>query len=388
MEINCCRACHDCVLGMVVEREQETDARKFVEDLKKETVVIKHIEAKESNRKAPLLFNLAELQAECSKRFKISPNDTLEIAQALYEKKLTTYPRTDARVISTAVAKEILTNLSGLKQLPYASEYVVKIEQEKLYSGIDKTSYTDDSKITDHYAIIPTGQISAAASLNELQGKVYELIVRRFLSIFYPSAVYANYKLEIQAGRESFFASCKKLKSRGYLEVAESKADEENENRESKEFVELLSRYKEGQKLQKGEFKIAEGKTSPPKRYDSGSLILAMENAGKLIEDEVLREQIKGAGIGTSATRAAIIEKLVKNSYLILNPKTQILSPHGNGEAVYDIVLKTLPDFLSPELTARWETKLSMIEQGTLSKEIYLAEIETYVREKIAEIKG
>ena len=319
--------------------KKQESAENLIAGLSGKTAVVSSIERGTSRKKAPLLFNLAELQAECSKRFKISPDETLQVAQDLYEKKLTTYPRTDARVLSTAVAKEIGKNISRLKGYEPVQGFVERIMKEGLHYNIAKTQYTDDSKITDHYAIIPTGQLTELRSLNELQRSVYDLIVRRFLSIFYPSAEYQTVKLVVAVGEEKLFAGAKALKVPGFLEIAGRRQDaekesgkDENEETDSPGLLELADQLTEGQELPVNGYSLKEGSTKPPKRYTSGSMVLAMENAGQLIEDEELRAQIKGSGIGTSATRAEIIKKLVRIGYLHLNKKSQILSPEVLGE--------------------------------------------------------
>ena len=297
--------------------KKQESAENLIQELSGKTAVVESIERGTSRKKAPLLFNLAELQAECSKRFKISPDETLQVAQDLYEKKLTTYPRTDARVLSTAVAKEIGKNISRLKGYEPVQGYVERIMKEGLHYNIAKTQYTDDSKITDHYAIIPTGQLTELRSLNELQRSVYDLIVRRFLSIFYPAAEYQTVKLVVAVGEEKLFAGAKALKAPGFLEIAGRKQEEEkegsnkedNEETDSPGLLELADQLTKGQELPVNGYSLKEGSTKPPKRYTSGSMVLAMENAGQLIEDEELRAQIKGSGIGTSATRAEIIKK-------------------------------------------------------------------------------
>ena len=306
--------------------KKQESAENLIQELSGKTAVVESIERGTSRKKAPLLFNLAELQAECSKRFKISPDETLQVAQDLYEKKLTTYPRTDARVLSTAVAKEIGKNISRLKGYEPVQGYVERIMKEGLHYNIAKTQYTDDSKITDHYAIIPTGQLTELRSLNELQRSVYDLIVRRFLSIFYPAAEYQTVKLVVAVGEEKLFAGAKALKAPGFLEIAGRKQEEEkegsnkedNEETDSPGLLELADQLTKGQELPVNGYSLKEGSTKPPKRYTSGSMVLAMENAGQLIEDEELRAQIKGSGIGTSATRAEIIKKLVRIGYLSL----------------------------------------------------------------------
>ena len=358
--------------------KKQESAESLITELSGKTAVVSSIERGTSRKKAPLLFNLAELQAECSKRFKISPDETLQVAQDLYEKKLTTYPRTDARVLSTAVAKEIGKNISRLKGYEPVQGYVERIMKEGLHYNIAKTQYTDDSKITDHYAIIPTGQLTELRSLNELQRSVYDLIVRRFLSIFYPSAEYQTVKLVVAVGEEKLFAGAKALKVPGFLEIAGRRQEaekesgkDENEETDSPGLLELADQLTKGQKLPVNGYSLKEGSTKPPKRYTSGSMVLAMENAGQLIEDEELRAQIKGSGIGTSATRAEIIKKLVRIGYLHLNKKSQILSPEVLGEMVYEVVNMTVPALLNPKMTASWEKGLDGITRGTVIMEDY-----------------
>ncbi len=364
--------------------KKEEDAHKLIGELQGKEAAVISIEKGTSRKKAPLLFNLAELQAECAKRYKISPDETLQAAQDLYEKKLTTYPRTDARVLSTAVAKEIRKNLNRLKGYEPTLKYTERILQEGLHLKIAKTQYTDDSKVTDHYAIIPTGQMTELGSLNERQRKIYDLIVRRFLSIFYPAAVYQNVKLVAGIGAERFFASAKALKEPGFLEIVGKNQEEENgkEEAESPGLLGLAEKLKNGDKLDVKGLSIKEGKTSPPKRYTSGSMVLAMENAGQLIEDEELRAQIKGSGIGTSATRAEIIKKLVRIGYLNLNKKTQILSPERLGEMIYEVVDMTVPALLNPKMTASWEKGLDGITQGTVEFSDYRGKLEDFIRKE------
>ena len=376
---------------------KESDAIDFMEELKGKQAFIQTIEKGTSKKRAPLLFNLAELQAECAKRFKISPDQTLEIAQELYEKKLTTYPRTDARVLSSAVAKEIYKNVSRLKNYDIVTTFVDRIMNEKRYAGLEKTMYTDDSKVTDHYAIIPTGQLSELNKLGELQRSVFELIVRRFLSIFYPPAEYETVKLvvsvDLKPYKECFYSSSKVLKTPGYLEIAgipkqkESGKDlSDNPNEEDsnvsdgKVLLEIADSLKKDQPVTANDYELREGKTSPPKRYTSGSMVLAMENAGQLIEDEELREQIKGCGIGTSATRAEIIKKLVRIGYLNLNKKTQILTPENLGEMVYEVVNMTVPSLLNPQMSASWEKGLDGITRGTVDFWDYRKKLEQFIR--------
>ena len=309
----------------------------------------------------------------------------MQAAQDLYEKKLTTYPRTDARVLSTAVAKEIGKNISRLKGYEPTAAFAERIMAEGLYRNIAKTQYTDDSKITDHYAIIPTGQVNELRTLTSLQRSVYDLIVRRFLSIFYPAAEYQTIKLTIAVEREKFFVGARMLKAPGYLEIAGKRQDEEKENPEEQEGTGLFAAaavLKKGQTVSVNGYEIKEGKTSPPKRYTSGSMVLAMENAGQLIEDEELREQIKGSGIGTSATRAEIIKKLVRIGYLNLNKKSQVLSPEVLGERVYEVVAMTVPALLNPKMTASWEKGLDGITRGTVVMEDYRAKLEDFIRKE------
>lgn len=356
--------------------------KKYAEKLlaifnKSEKLKVVSVERKQEKKKAPLLFNLAELQNECSKKFKISPDETLEIAQKLYEARLTTYPRTDARVLSTPVAKEIQKNLSGLASYSHGGNFATEILKKEMYREIEKTQYTDDSKITDHYAIIPTGQINNV-SLSDVEKQVYELIIDRFLSIFYPPAVYEKVEVVLtHPCKEKFYASEKILKSYGYLEVTGVPSNKQQ----------TLAGVQEGTVL-KAEFSISEGQTKPPSRYNSGSMILAMENAGNLIEDEELRAQIKGSGIGTSATRAEVLKKLVKLEYICLNSKTQIITPHKDGEVVYDIVKDNIKDLLSPKMTASWEKGLTQIANGEISKAKYIDTLNQYVEKHVNEIKG
>ena len=380
--------------------KEEKDAQALIEMCTGKEAKVKAIEKSISKKRAPLLFNLAELQAECAKRFKISPDETLQIAQDLYEKKLTTYPRTDARVLSTPVAKEIYKNLNKLKGYEVVAPYVEHILQTKTYATIAKTSYVDDSKVTDHYAIIPTGQLTELNKLDSLQRSVFELICRRFLSIFYPVAEYQNVKLTVAVEKEEFFASAKVLKSPGYLEVAglpKKKTtvnaeeienpdgnpfgdDEEGKTADPQALLELADRLHIGDVLEVNGYAIRYGKTSPPKRYTSGSMVLAMENAGQLIEDEELREQIKGCGIGTSATRAEIIKKLVRIGYLNLNKKTQILTPENLGEMIFEVVNLTVPALLNPQMSASWEKGLDGITRGTVDFWDYRTKLEDFIR--------
>ena len=367
---------------------KEEDAKAFLESLAGKEARVSSVEKGISKKKAPLLFNLAELQAECAKRFKISPDETLQIAQDLYEKKLTTYPRTDARVLSSAVAKEISKNVSRLKGYEPVSQFVNAIMQSGTYRGIGRSAYTDDSKITDHYAIIPTGQLTELNSANGLHRQVYDLIVRRFLSIFYPPAEYQTVKFIAKIEKESFFAGGKILKSPGYLcvlgkEAAEEKDEDGGEKEEgtnAKTLLAMIEKLSENDVVPVKGMDIKEGKTSPPKRYTSGSMVLAMENAGQLIEDEELRAQIKGSGIGTSATRAEIIKKLVRVGYLNLNRKSQVLTPTMLGEMIFETVSMTVPELLNPKMTASWEKGLDGITRGTVDMGEYRAKLEDFIR--------
>ena len=344
---------------------------------------------KKEKKNPPLLFNLAELQNECSRRFHISPDETLKAAQELYEKKLTTYPRTDARVISSAVAKEIAGNIRGLSQYGPVAEFAKEVLDGGLYKGIGKSRYTDDSAITDHYAIIPTGQgLSALSRVSAISAKVYDLIARRFLSIFYPPAVYSKLAAVIECGGESFYYNERSLIDPGYLKVTGSAADQGNEDEETGEGSSVSAALRKGMKLGVNGFEIKEGKTTPPKRYTSGSMILAMENAGSLIEDESLREQIKGSGIGTSATRAEILSKLVRIGYIKINKKTQVMTPELLGEMVFDVVVRTIPQLLAAELTASWERGLTGVAGGDITSAEYMEKLEAYVRRRTDAVKA
>lgn len=349
------------------------------------------VEKKKEMKNPPLLFNLAELQNECSKLFKISPDETLKITQELYEKKMVTYPRTDARVLSTAVSKEIDKNIKGLQNLSYAKDYVAEILDSGTYKNIAKTRYVNDSQITDHYAIIPTGQgLNAFGALSALASKVYELIVRRFLSIFYPAAEYKKIGIIVKIKGESFFASFRILEKEGYLKVAKSNPeDSEPAEEESADqaFLLIIMKLKKGMLLPVSFLTIKEGETTPPKRYSSGSLILAMENAGQLIEDEELRAQIKGSGIGTSATRAEILNKLVLINYLNLNKKTQIITPTLLGELIFEVVNTSIKSLLNAELTASWEKGLTYVSEGQITKEEYINKLEGFVIKMVNGVK-
>lgn len=363
--------------------------------------VLDSIERKKETKNPPLLYNLAELQNDCSKYFKISPDQTLQIIQELYEKKLVTYPRTDARVLSTAVAKEIYKNIAGLKNYDKAAAFAEEILKSGSYKGIAKTRYVNDKQITDHYAVIPTGQgFGALAGVNPTAQKVYEIIVRRFLSIFFPPAVYQKVSLVADVKGEKFFASFKVLQQEGYLKAAQfsfarkkeenegtTEGEEEEETKCDAAFMEQLQKLKAGEKLTLRELTIKEGETSPPKRYNSGTMILAMENAGQLIEDEELRAQIKGSGIGTSATRAEILKKLVNIEYLALNKKTQILTPTLMGEMIYDVVDGSIRPLLNPALTASWEKGLTMVADGSITADEYMEKLDGFVSRRTNAVK-
>ena len=375
---------------------------------------IESIEKKKEKKNPPLLYNLAELQNDCSKRFKISPDETLRIVQELYEKKLVTYPRTDARVLSTAVAKEITRNLNGLSKYPPAQPYLQDILSFGSHKNLAKTRYVNDKQITDHYAIIPTGQgLGALNSLSATSHKVYDLIVRRFLSIFYPPAVYQKVAIVSSIKEERFFSNFKVLAEEGYLKVAgvpkgrntSAKGKPEGSMKEEEEkesgadgaeeeqgldtaLFEVIKSLKKGAVLPVRALNIKEGETSPPKRYNSGSIILAMENAGQLIEDEELRAQIKGSGIGTSATRAEILKKLINIKYLSLNKKTQVITPTLQGEMVYDVVDHSIKSLLNPELTASWEKGLNYVAEGTITSEEYMQKLDHFVTVRTVGVKG
>ncbi len=339
------------------------------------------IERKKENKNAPLLFNLAELQNECSKLFKISPDETLGIVQELYEKKLVTYPRTDARVLSSAVAKEIARNIRGLTGFGAVAAFASEVLEQGSYKGIARTRYVNDKQITDHYAIIPTGQgLGALKSVADKAAKVYELIARRFLSIFYPPAVYRKINLVTVMDREKFFSSFRVLEQEGYLKVANGKKGKEDAFAPA--LLEALQKLKKGMVLDVKKLEIKESETSPPKRYNSGSMILAMENAGQLIEDEELREQIKGSGIGTSATRAEILKKLIANKYIALNKKTQILTPTLLGEMIFDVVNLSIRSLLNPELTASWEKGLTYVAEGLITSAEYMTKLDDFIKRR------
>ncbi len=361
---------------------------------------IASIERKKEKKNPPLLFNLAELQNECSKRFKISPDETLKVIQELYERKLVTYPRTDARVLSTAVAKEIHKNLNGLMKYEPAIPYLKEIVEFGSYKGLEKTRYVNDKQITDHYAIVPTGQgLNSLHSLSSLSKSIYDVIVRRFLSIFYPPAVYQKISIVTKIDTECFFSSFKVLAEEGYLKVAgvpkkkkasgDETEDLENNGEKNSDlaFFEKIKTLKKGMTLTVQALEIKEGKTSPPKRYNSGSMILAMENAGQLIEDEELRAQIKSSGIGTSATRGEILKKLINNKYLALNKKTQIITPTMLGEMIFDVVNHSISSLLNPELTASWEKGLTYVAEGTITSEEYMKKLDDFISRRTENVK-
>ena len=362
------------------------DANKFIESLENKKAVVVEIKKSKQKENPPLLFNLAEIQNECTKLFKIKPDETLEIIQNLYEKKLVTYPRTDARVLSTAIAKEITKNLNGIAKGFKDEEiqaYIKKMAEEKYKTDLIKTKYVDDSKITDHYAIIPTGQgFENYEGLNELNKNVYKLIVKRFLAIFYPAAEFNKVNITIEVEKEKFYASGRVCIKKGYQEILKS-TKKTTENVENSENIEILNSLKKGMEIEVKEFLAKEAETTPPTRYNSGSIILAMENAGKLIEDEELREQIKGAGIGTSATRAEIIKKLEKIKYIDINSKTQIITPTKKGETIYDVVNLSMSDMLNPKLTASWEKGLDMVAKKEIKPDEFMGKLEKYIKQKV-----
>ena len=384
------------------------------------SALVEEIQKKKENKNPPLLYNLAELQNDCSKFFKISPDETLKIIQELYEKKLVTYPRTDARVLSTAVAKEIHKNIGGLRGYTPLKQFADEILQKGAYKGLEKTRYVNDKQITDHYAIIPTGQgLGNLGGLSALNAKVYELIVRRFLSIFYPPAVWQKFAITLKAGEERFFSNFKVLAQEGYLKVAyvykkdsaattnrekqptpNEKTNDQDQNKEpdkdaeseteikcDEEFMKILMDLKKNAQADMLSFEVKEGETSPPKRYTSGSIILTMENAGQFIEDDELRAQIKGSGIGTSATRAEILKKLVNIEYLALNKKTQVLTPTQMGEMIYDVVESSIKPLLEPKLTASWEKGLTMVADGSISSNEYMGKLTDFVGRRTNAVK-
>ena len=390
------------------EREKAEELIRFLSEKQPVSGTILSIEKKKETKNPPLLYNLAELQNDCSKRFKISPDQTLKVVQELYEKKLVTYPRTDARVLSSAVAKEIGKNISGLKGFPPCTAFAEEVLAGSSWKTIGKTRYVNDKQITDHYAIVPTGQgMGALKSLSSLGARVYELITRRFLSIFYPAAVYRKYGVELLSETEHFFANFKLLKEPGYLKVLDVSSSRKNGEGEAGgkerqqawehdpleqekgdfqetvirggDFAQMLEGLKKGMTLELKALSVKEGETSPPKRYTSGSMILAMENAGQLIEDEELRAQIKGSGIGTSATRAEILKKLMSIHYLSLNAKTQVITPTLLGELIYEVVQASIHQLLNPELTASWEKGLTYVAEGSITEEEYMEKLERFV---------
>ena len=371
--------------------KKEEIAKKFIKSLENKEAVITELKKTKQKENAPLLFNLAEVQNECTKKFKIKPDETLEIIQNLYEKKLVTYPRTNARVLSTAVAKEISKNLNGLAK-NFKDEEIKKIinimVEEKYSTDLKKTKYVNDSKITDHYAIIPTGQgFENFEALNDLQKNVYKLIVKRFLAIFYPPAEYSKVNVTVNIEEETFFGTGKVCIKRGFLDVLKpEKKDNEKEGEENQSNLDILKNLKKGEKVEIQNFEITDSETSPPSRYNSGNLVLAMENAGKLIEEEELREQIKGAGIGTSATRGEIIKKLEKIQYIKINSKTQIVTPTEKGEAIYDIVNQAMPDMLNPKLTASWEKGLDLVAKREIKPDIFMEKLEKYICSKFEKL--
>ena len=383
--------------------KKEESAKQLITELSAEEPIeltVQKVEKKTEKKAPPMLYNLAELQNDCSRLFKISPTDTLNTVQTLYERKLVTYPRTDARVLSTAVAKEIGKNIGGLQKYEPLAQYAQLIMQQGAYKGVAKSKYVNDKQITDHYAIIPTGQgLGNLNGLNDIQRKVYDIIARRFLSIFFPAAEYEKVSLtltrkiqttvgEKEEGLESFFANFKRLKKPGYLLIAGMPSDKKQEEQKlTDEELAAFAALKKGDTIPVKEFNIKEGETSPPKRYSSGTLILAMENAGQLIEDEELRSQIKGSGIGTSATRDSIITKLVTNKYIALNKKTQIVTPTFLGEIIYDVCLNSIQSLLWAEMTASWEKGLSGVAEGTISKDEYTAKMNKFVCDNTNAVK-
>lgn len=391
------------------EREKAEKLIRFLSEKPPMSGTVLSVEKKKETKNPPLLYNLAELQNDCSKLFKISPDQTLKVVQELYEKKLVTYPRTDARVLSSAVAKEIAKNISGLRGFQPCAAFAEEVLAGGTWKTIGKTRYVNDKQITDHYAIVPTGQgMGALRSLSPLNAKVYERIVRRFLSIFYPAAVYRKYSVELLSQTEHFFASFKLLKEPGYLKVSDvsragkndgaeeagkekqpqaAESDAESREKEGSQetvigngaFAQMLEGLKKGTVLELKSLSVKEGETSPPKRYTSGSMILAMENAGQLIEDEELRAQIKGSGIGTSATRAEILKKLMSIHYLSLNAKTQVITPTLLGELIYEVVQASIRQLLNPELTASWEKGLTYVAEGSITEAEYMEKLERFV---------
>lgn len=396
--------------------KKEKDAREFILSLQGKEAIVSEVKKSKTKENPPLLFNLAEMQNECTKRFRIKPDETLEIIQNLYEKKLVTYPRTDARVLSTAIAKVISKNLNGIAK-GYKDEeiqgYIKQMNNEKYKTDLTKTKYVNDSKITDHYAIIPTGQgYENFDKLPILHKQVYKVITKRFLSIFYPPAEFNKISVKVNVENEEFNASGKVCIKQGYLEVLKERknanesldkvgsgqnvdntnektgenADNKNEKQEKNienSSLDILNSLKKGQNIDIINYEIKTSETTPPARYNSGSIILAMENAGKLIEDEELREQIKGAGIGTSATRGEIIKKLERIGYIAINTKTQIITPTNKGEVIYDVVNNSMPDMLNPKLTASWEKGLDMVAKKEIEPDEFMGKLENYINSKV-----
>ncbi len=392
------------------ERKKAEELVRILSDPLPACGIVKQVERKKETKNPPLLYNLAEIQNECSKLFKISPDQTLNIIQELYEKKLVTYPRTDARVLSSAVCKEIYKNIGGLRSYVHVKDIALEVMENKLYDGIEKTRYCNDKAITDHYAIIPTGQgLNNLAALSVTAQRTYEIIVRRFLSIFYPAAVYQKVSITTSVKNEDMYATFKVLVNEGYLKVTNNsfaknkniqladskdktgKVEDVTDNSSDKtdaELLESLKLLKKGSEITFTGFDIKEGETSPPKRYNSGSIILAMENAGQLIEDEELRAQIKGSGIGTSATRAEILKKLNVNKYIFINSKTQIITPTLLGEIIYDVVDNSIRQLLNPELTASWEKGLTYVAEGSITSDEYMQKLSGFVTRRTVAVKG
>lgn len=376
------------------EREKAEELVRLVSEPLPARGVIEQMERKKESKNPPLLYNLAELQNECSRLFKISPDQTLNIIQELYEKKLVTYPRTDARVLSTAVCKEIHKNIGGLRGYAPAKAFAEEILNKQMQNGIEKTRYCNDKQITDHYAVIPTGQgLNNLNGLSQTAARTYEIIVRRFLSIFYPAAQYQKVTMTVNVKNETFVASQKVQVSEGYLKVAKNsfakgKGETEEEENSDNGLFEALKKYKKGSMIDLAKFDIKEGETSPPKRYNSGSIILAMENAGQLIEDEELRAQIKGSGIGTSATRAEILKKLNNIKYISTNAKTQIITPTLLGEIIYDVVENSIRQLLNPELTASWEKGLNYVAEGSITSDEYMQKLAGFVGRRTQAVMG
>ncbi len=386
------------------EKKDAEELVRYLTDPTPAEAVVVSVEKKKETKNPPLLYNLAELQNDCSKYFKISPDETLRIAQELYEKKMTTYPRTDARVLSTAVSKEIDKNIKGLTGWQNVRALASEILAGEGYKQIAKTRYVNDKQITDHYAIIPTGQgLNSLNSLSRAAAGVYELIVRRFLSVFLPPALYKKISLHVSVKEEHFFAGFKVLEAEGYLkalnysfsrkrEEKQEEADALNrqdtgEGSAAKPFMESLNHLRKGMKLPVSEIQIREGETTPPKRYNSGTIILAMENAGQLIEDEELRSQIKGSGIGTSATRAEILKKLINIQYLALNKKTQVVTPTLMGEMIYEVVDNSIRPLLDPALTASWEKGLNLVAEGSITEAEYMKKLDDFVSRRTNIVK-